>query len=299
MLLLLVLEPYIRSGYVHLIPDPGDFNPLFGTSALQMAEERTAGWKPDQKSMGLLKALAKDDHHRLLRQLPENSLRQSFRQHMSQVSDTEIESAIAYMKSELAADPYALLQPIEPGEAGAQFLYFKGYSLEAAMYLATLTGSAIYTDVEAHWQQLHLHAVQTDRAAASSWTPVVESLRAIDFPIDMNAQTLYEVRQAGRFGGMRAAMRRFAEAARQSSGQLRPDQVALQFTEAAKAMKGEWASVPDTLRLIGNVELSVPAGGFERNDVRRLLLTFGRAKTVHPIPLAMLIKLEAATAAIV
>jgi hypothetical protein len=297
-LLLLVLELYIRSGYVHLIPDPGDFNPLFGTSALQMAEERTAGWKPDQKSMGLLNALAKDDHHRLLRQLPENSLRQWFRKHMSQASDTEIEYTIAYMKAELAADPYALLQPTEPGETGAQFLYFKGYSLEAAMYLASLTGSAIYTDVEAHWQQLHLHAVQTGRAVAGSWTPVVESLRAIDFPIDMNAQKLYEVRQSGRFGGMRAAMRRLAEASRQSSGQPQQDQIALQFTAAAKAVKSQWASVPHTLRLIGNVELSVPAGGFERNDVRRLLLTFGKAKNVHSIPLAMLIRLEAAAAAI-
>src|SRR5690606_32652632 len=104
----------------------------------------------------------------------------------------------------------------DPREAGAQFLYFKGYSLEAAMYLATLTSSAIYTDVEAHWQQLHLYAVQTDRAADNSWAPVVKSLRAIDFPIDINAQTLYEVRQVGRFGGIRATMRRFAEAARQS-----------------------------------------------------------------------------------
>ena len=298
-LLLLILEPYIRSGYVHLIPDPGDFNPLFGTSALQMAEARTTGWKPDQKSMGLLDALAKDDHHRLLRQLPENSLRQWFCQHMSQASDTEIDSAIAYMKTELAVDPYALLQSIEPGEAGAQFLYFKGYSLEAAMYLATLTGSAIYTDVEAHWQQLHLHAVQTDRAVVCSWTPMVESLRAIDFPIDMNAKTLYAVRQAGRLGDMRAAIRWLAEAVRQSSDQLRPDHLVLQFTKAAKAMNGQWTSVPQTLRLIGNVELSVPAGGFERNDVRRLLLTFGRAKTVHSIPLAMLIKLEAAAAVIV
>lgn len=225
-------------------------------------------------------------------------MRQWFRKHMSQASDTKIESAIAYMKAELAADPYALLQPIEPGETGAQFLYFKGYSLEAAMYLASLTGSAIYTDVEAHWQQLHLHAVQTGRAVAGSWTPVVESLRAIDFPIDMNAQTLYEVRQSGRFGGMRAAMRRLAEASRQSSGQPQQDQIALQFTAAAKAVKSQWASVPHTLRLIGNVELSVPAGGFERNDVRRLLLTFGKAKTVHFIPFAMLIRLEAAAAAI-
>jgi hypothetical protein len=84
-------------------------------------------------------------------ELPESSLRESFRRRMPKASDVEIDSASSYMKSELAADPYALQQTLEPGEAGAQYLYIKGYGLEAAMYLAALT----YTDVEAHWQQLH------------------------------------------------------------------------------------------------------------------------------------------------
>ncbi|GLR26038.1 DUF4238 domain-containing protein [Limnobacter litoralis] len=296
-LLLLLLEPYIRAGYVHLIPDPGDFNSQFGMSALQMAEQRTAGWKPDRKSAGRLEALAKDDHQRLMRQLPESSLRRSMRQHMPEASDAEIDSVIAYMKSELAADPYALLQPIEPGESGAQFLYFKGYSLESAMYLASLTGSAIYTDVEAHWQQLHTHAQQADRAPNTAWTPVVDSLRVVNFPIDMNAQTLYETLQGGRFGSMKAVLRRFVDGVQQSSGAQQPEQIALQFAKAHQAMQGELADMPDALRLVGHVELSVPVRGFERNDVRRLLLTFGRAKSVRPIPFAMLINLEAATAA--
>jgi hypothetical protein len=298
-LMLLILEPYIRSGYVHLIPDPGDFNPQFGMSALQMAKERTTGWRPERRNAGWLDALAEDDHRRRLWQLPESALRLSFRKHMPEASDAEIDSAIAHMKSELAADPYALLQPIERGEAGAQFMYVKGYALESAMYLAALTGSLIYTDVEAHWQQLHLHARRADQATASAWIPVVDSFRAIEFPIDMNAQTLYEARRAGRFGIMRAEIRRFAEAVQQSGDQAQPDQIAPRLTKAARAMKGEWARVPLTLRLLGHVELSVPSGGFERNDVRRLLLTFGRAKSIRPIPIAMFIKLESPGAAVV
>ena len=58
-LLLLVLEPYIQAGLVHLIPDPGDFNPQFGMSALRMAEQRTAGWEPNRESVGWMEALAK------------------------------------------------------------------------------------------------------------------------------------------------------------------------------------------------------------------------------------------------
>ena len=296
-LLLLILEPFIRSGFVHLIPDPGDFNPQFGRSALQMAEERTAGWKADRRSMSRLEAIMKDDHGRLLRQLPKDSLRRSFRDRMPEASEEEIESTIAYMKEELAGDPYALLQRVEPGEAGAQFLYFKGYGLEAAMYLATLTGSCIYTDADAYWQQLHLHALQTDQAEPNAWTPVVSSLGAIDFPIDLSAQTLFEVRVAGRLGGVRTAMRRLANAV-QSTDRPQADQVAAQLTRATQAIKNEWAGVSETLRLTGRLELSIPAGGFERNDVRRLLLTFGKAKSVHPISFAMLIKLEGSGAAV-
>jgi Protein of unknown function (DUF4238) len=137
-LLLLLLEPYIQAGYVHLIPCPGDFNPQFGTTMLQMATQRAADWKPDRNSLGSLEVIGKDDHLRLMRQMPESFHRSSIRQHSPDASDAYINAAIAYMKSELAEDPCALLQPIAPGEAGGQFLYYKGYSLESAMYLASL-----------------------------------------------------------------------------------------------------------------------------------------------------------------
>ncbi|MEZ0603257.1 hypothetical protein ACAX43_14060 [Paraburkholderia sp. IW21] len=45
--LLFMLEPYIDAGYVHLIPDPGDFNNEFGRTAMKMAQQRTAGWTPE------------------------------------------------------------------------------------------------------------------------------------------------------------------------------------------------------------------------------------------------------------
>lgn len=291
-LLLLVLEPYIQAGWVHLIPDPGDFNSQFGMSALKMAEQRTEGWKPNRKSVGWMEALAKDDHRRLMLQLPEGSLKSSIREHMPEASDVQVDAVIEHIKSEVAADPFALLQPIEPGEAGAQFLYLKGYSLESAMYLASLTGSSIYTDVEAHWQQLHVHAVQADGAPNTAWAPVVDSLGAVSFPIEMNARTVLEGLQAGRFGTMRPVLRRFAEAVQQSSTAPRADQISLQLNEAARGMQREWANVPSTLRLVGHVELSVPVASFERNDVRRLLLTFGRAKSISPVPFAMLIRFD-------
>jgi len=292
-LLLLVLEPFIRAGWVHLIPDPGDFNPQFGMSALKMAEQRTAGWKPNQKSLVRIEALASDDHRRLMQQLPEGSLRALMRERFPEATESELRAVIEHIKAEVAADPYALLQPLEPGESGAQFLFFKGYNLESAMYLASLTGSSIYTDVEAHWQQLHMHALQGGRTANTAWAPLGESLRGVSFPVELNANTLLQGLNRGRFGCIRPVLRRFVDSVQGSVTPDRVTQISLQLIDAAKGIQREWASVPGTSRLVGHLELSVPLEGFERNEVRRLLLTFGRIKAVRPVSFAMLIKLGA------
>jgi hypothetical protein len=226
--------------------------------------------------------------------MPEAWLRRSMRQQMPQASDAQIDAAVAYAKSELEADPYALLQPIEPGEAGAQLHSFKGYNLETAMFLASLTGSVIYTDVEAHWQQLHLHAQAPSRVPNTDWASAAEALRNAAFMIELDAQPLLRALKIGCFRRMKGELRPFLDAIQQQAGAPQPDQVALQISKAAKSMQHAWDKVPPGHRLTGRIELSVPASGFDRNEVRRLLLTFGRAKFIRPIPLAMLIKFEQA-----
>jgi hypothetical protein len=260
---------------------------------LQMATQRGADWKPDRNSLGSLEVLSKDDHLRLMRQMPENFQTSSIRQHSPDASDADINAAIAHMKSELAKDPYALLQPIEAGEAGGQFLYYKGYSLESAIYLASLTGSTVYTDVEAHWQQLHIHAQQDNGGQNAAWAPVVDSLRGVEFPIETDRQSLYKGLQTGRFGSMRWAFRRLTEALQQQGVNAHPDQIARSLSKTVGVMQGERIETRDGLRLVGRIELSVPIDGFQRNEVQRLLLTFGKAKAPRSIPFAMFTKLGA------
>jgi SEC-C motif len=100
-LLLLTLEPFIHAGFVHLIPDPGEFDPQFRASTLRLAKERTAGWKPPKELAGWQKIIADDDHRRLMLRKPAASLRRSMREQMPQASEAKIEAVIAYAKSEL------------------------------------------------------------------------------------------------------------------------------------------------------------------------------------------------------
>jgi hypothetical protein len=293
-ILLLTLEPFIHAGFVHLIPQPGDFDQEFMSSTMRMAEERTAGWKPQKALSAWQKAIADDDYRRLMLRRPEASLRRFLRKHEPQISNAEIDAVVAFAKSQLEADPYALLQPIQAGDTGGQLYMIKGYNLETAMYLASLTGSVIYTDLEAHWQHLHLHALQNSQSPNTDWAPAVEALRRVEWPIELDNQSVFNALRAGRFIRMKARSRRLADAIQQQCEAPPADEITSHISTAAETARCEWSKMPIRQRLTGRIELSVPTGGFQRNEVRRLLLTFGRAKSVRPIPLAMLIKFEEA-----
>lgn len=290
-LLLLLLEPFLEIGCVHLIPDPGDINLLFGKQAREQAEQRTAGWKPSRKSLERMHALGEDDHRRLTLMQPIDVQRRMVRQRMPELSETLVDAVVAQMQSELATDPYALLQPIAPGDAGAQYQIIKGYGLEAALYLASLTGSVIYTDVEAHWQQLLIHAQQGKMPPGEAWRPAVESLGTVSFPIELNAQPVLDVLRSGQHASMRPVLQRLAEVVRMPSSDLAPNEIARQLATAGKEVESRWATASGSPRLAGRVQLYIPTEGFHRHDVQRLLLMFGKAKAIHPIPLALWIKL--------
>ncbi len=293
--ILLLLQPYIDAGLVNLIPDPGDFNIDFRWSALKMADERTSGWVSNIEDEERFNNLYRDDHKRFLRRLPESALRQYIRNHLPEANSGDVEMLVAHMKSELASDPYALLQPMDFSEQSAPFHIIKGYNLEASMYLAAQTGSLIYTDINAHWHQLHLHTSANDAVMDSAYKPIVDSWKQITFPIDVNVESALCVRHTGKFGEMRAVIRRTVAAIRQTSHAVQSAQfanLAAQLTGAAQVMYKEWNRSAEDSVLEGRMMVSVPLGGFERNDVRRLLVTFGRTRSVEPIPMALFVRIN-------
>lgn len=111
-LLLLILEPYINAGLIHLVPDPTDFNDELRRMVWGLAEERTANWKHDDEDMEQFRRLSDDDLLRSIRRLPESALREHVRRHSPELSTDQIGLVVAHMKAELENDPYALLQQI-------------------------------------------------------------------------------------------------------------------------------------------------------------------------------------------
>lgn len=295
-LLLLTLEPFIDAGLVHLIPDPTDFNDDFRRAVWGMAEERTASWEPDEKDMEQLRELTEDDFKRATRGLPDDSLRNLVQRCSPELSLEQIERAVADMKEQHANDPFALLQPMTPGNGGGQLRIMKGFNLELAMFLAELTGSAIYTDLPLHWQHLHAHTSAVNAPQlASVWAPLVERIQTIDFTLESNPQVSLHIRMAGKLGNVRNVFRRIGNAVRVQNEKTDAKGIVKQLEgelqRAEENIRREWQASGSTsapsMRFQRHVEISVPMGGFERNTVRRLLLTFGRAKHIQGMPMAM------------
>lgn len=286
-MLLLMLEPFIHAGRVHLVPDLVDFNSDFGTSVMRMAQERRASVTISEEDRKQFEVLHRDDFKRSMLRMPETSLRAKVLTANPKMPLAEVDAVVAHMKQELLADPFALLQPLEPGEAGGQFHAIKGYALESALFFACATGAVIYTDTDTQWQQLHQHAVLKQPAVAETcWLPAVEAVNSLAFPLEYKFDEVGPILANGTFDHVRRTLGVLTEGVREG-GEQADVAKAVSSVEGCRAVLESVSS-----ELQSRIELSIPQGGFERRYVNRLLLTFARAKTVQPVPMALRIRMH-------
>ncbi len=296
--LLLTLQPFMDAGMVHFVPDPTEFSASFRRALIEMTEKRTANWQPRRDEMQLGMALAEDDAERAMLRLPAAVLHRKLRENQPDLSQDQLEETLRYMKRRLADDPLALLQPVLHGNDGRDLQVFRSMSLELALFIAHLTGSAIYTTERAYWRQLHEHASAVRNAGRPSpWAPLSDKLDSLTLTFDANPRASLGARRAGKFGRMRCVLRRIwrAALAQGKEGDAEVGKVAMELAanlEAARARaERDWAecdtAAARATRLRGRMELSVPVVGFGMTSVHRLLVTFGRANFISPVPMSL------------
>ncbi|MCM5682971.1 DUF4238 domain-containing protein [Schlegelella sp. S2-27] len=287
-MLLLVLEPFIRAGLVHLVPDPGEVSPALGHHVREVLTRRTDGWKPPEGSgMHRFLKLAEEETRRFFWMLPEASQRRFIAEHMPDADAAMMDRLIADFRRQAQADPYTLLQPLPVGKDGAQNQIFKGLSLEAALYLASLTGSIMHVDTEAHWAQLLKDAQPTSAASQSTWTPVREALGEISFPVELNPQRVAERLNSGDLPPIRSLLRRLAESVSIPESGSAPGELAKQLRQARGKVERVGKRASESTLRPARLELHVPPAGFSRHEVQRLLVMFAGVTRPRFVPYAL------------
>lgn len=287
-MLLLVLKPFIRAGLVHLVPDPGEVSALLGQHVRDVLTRRTLGWKPP-KGSGLRRflKLAEEETQRVIWMLPEASHRHFIAEHMPDADAVMTDRLIAYFKRQAEADPYTLLQPLPVGKDGAQNQIFKGLSLEAALYVASLTGSIIHVDSEAHWAQLLKDAQPAGTPSQRTWAPVQQALSEISFPVELNSRLVAERLAIDDRPPIRSLLRRLAESVSASEGGPAPIELARRMRQARGKVERAGKRAADSTLLPARLELHVPPTGFARHEVQRLLVMFAGVTQPRSIPYAL------------
>lgn len=286
-LLLFKLEPFIRAGLVHLVPDPGEVNAALGQHIREVLTHRTAGWKPPKGGLHRLLKLEKEEYHRFIWMLPEASQRHHIAKQMPEADAAMIDSVLAYFKCQAEADPYALLQPLPVGDAGAQFQIYKGLNLESAMYLATLTGSVIHVDTDAHWEQLMMDAQPSDAPSQQAWAPVRQALAEITFQVDLDPRRVAERLSIGDRPPIRTTLRHLAHSISAPSTGTPPHELAKQVRQARGKVKCKAIPLDDSSVLKARLDLHVPPTGFCRHEVQRLLVMFAGVTGPRSVPYAL------------
>ena len=296
---LLTLQPFIDAGIVHLVPDPMEFNPDFRREAIAMVEERTANWtlKAEETQLGM--DLGTDDLQRSISRLPDDQLRRLILQSDPDIDPDLLDAVVEHTKASLRADPLALLQPLPEGTNGGELQTLRCMNLELALFLAHLTGAAIYTDQQLFWRQLH---EQTDAATAGRgprWEQLARCMAKRSFPIELNPLINLEIREASKLCRMRRFFRRCWNTALTPRNVDDDDAIADELTTRlendARQSDTEWSRCDMTTnpsaRLQQRFEISAPRSGFDLNSVHRLLLKSGRDTYLPRIPLAFLLSI--------
>lgn len=286
-ILLLKLEPFIRAGLVHLVPDPGEVSAPLGELVRDVLTDRTSGWKPPKGGLHRLLKLAEEEHRRFIGMLPEDSLRRYVTQHMPQADAEMTDQIIAYIRRQTEADPYALLQPLPVGEAGAQFQIYKGLNLESALYLATLTGSVIHVDTDAHWEQLLMDAQPAGAPTQRVWEPVRQALTEITFPVDLDSRRVAQRLSEGDVPPVSTLLRRLGDAVAESGTGPAPRVLAKQLRQARGKVERTAIPISDSQLLQVRLDVHVPPTGFSRHEVQRLLVMFAGATQPRKVPYAL------------
>lgn len=278
--LLMVLEPGIRAGRIHLVPDPLDYDAGFRNEIMAITERSGDNVELGPLDKKLARAFGHDEMMRAIKRLPPAEMKAYIQRFIPEgpekLTDADVDSVVRLWRQEVEEDPLSLVDPPWLSGERGEFKILKGFARETGLYVATLTGSLVYTDSDTQWVRLHetdgVHRYEPDPAALGA-VRYLDTLR-----IKVPTLTYHHHVEPLGASGTRALLRSVAVALR--AGVAPPDVDARTTAEAVPPPEEEGL-------LTYKLQSSVPRNGFQRTDVSRLVLTFGRLEDVPPVRLAL------------
>lgn len=203
------IKPWIESGLVQLIPDPGDINPELRWDTIDQAKSRRAGLPIDDVDLADVHDVGRETLSRFLSALDDSSLLALVKKSGQSLTHEEELEFLEYNRQQLLNDPLALNQPLEAGESRGQLSMVRGgTNLETALIISNLTGAFPYTSMRTRWQEI-VSARDEMSETARIWSPLAKTFQSLDFKFLNNVDVTFakNLRDDGRLESFRTFLR--------------------------------------------------------------------------------------------
>ncbi|NRB38336.1 MAG: SEC-C domain-containing protein [Pseudomonadales bacterium] len=298
-MLLLMLEPYIKKGYINLIPDLFVANPYLGRQAMSMAEERLKDTEVNEEQSSQLRMLMEADAKRAYQMMPDTYHRQSILETYPDMPEERVVALIEHVHQTRAEDPLTLLQDNVYSAGGGQLMKTNlTPNFEYSLLIAQITGSFILSD-SPHRKMEILASCAIDDVQLD----IASLISSKDFLLNINCSAAFRVRKSGKLGEIRSVLRETLIAAKGSKGKVVTSKymkgLEARYDKAHTIAQREMSSIDDALGCDGesfdqqNIQCKlsciIPIQGFSDKNVQRLLISWGSTIHLSSVPMAIFV----------
>lgn len=308
----IMLEPWIRSGIVELLPSVGDFNRNLFFDTVEQATKRTKSMPLQEEDFEDYRPYMMNENFRFFYNLPESYHINQLKQFKPGITDVEVQQYLKEIQRQREEDPLSLNQPIpnDSTEKTGQFnLNRMGSNLETALYICQVTGSFPYTNLKYRWKELLSVKNKLDEKS-KIWTPLTNAFQKLEFQFlnKIDAKFACRIREDGRLESFRSFIRRiwnnidgtFDDSKLERQSLELSDELTSEYSKA----EAEWIKIKSDLMkwtipamssaiITGGLSLDIPTLGFSSAVVGKLIENYYNKKSFRKsVPMSIFIDLN-------
>jgi len=306
---LFLIIPWIEIGLINLFPDPLNFSHALMMTVMKAAEKRRDTITFNNKTFKEMEELFFEDYKRNMLSLPDNDLRNFFRQTSQDMTEEELSKLIEYTKKMNAKDPFADLNPGKPGKQSSQMMISHiTPNMEMSMSLAQATGSMIITDNSFRWSEICESIPYYYDFSKNPWAKFESFLSdyPIQFPLIIEQRTHMQELKKSEFMSAKKMLKRLWNAINSdqtvNDGQI--DHLQKGFVSAQEVMSkfieklvqnekvvADNPDYPRPIKIDAKLSCKIFSIGHMNNLVYRLLMSYaGHEKYLKSLPLSLYIE---------
>ncbi|AJA61048.1 MULTISPECIES: YecA family protein [Bradyrhizobium] len=246
------IAPWVETGVVQLIPDPGDIERELRFKTADLARARLADIEPDPVDLAATYEVGRDTLKRFLFALDDKTILSQVERSGQILDEDQKKLLIEYARRELRQDPIAWERPVGDNAVSGQLSMMRsGVNLETALLICDITGAFPYTNMRSRWREL-VAARDELSETARVWSPLANTFQSLEFKFLSNVDVGFatSIREDGRLESFRSLLRTIGKQASEISSLTALDSFVRDSKDALigehKKATAEWDKIQES-----------------------------------------------------